>query len=67
MPPRKPYNPNSAYGRRKLREQAEEYRQNLPEDQKQDFDATKIIILLVILVIAIIVVMAGGNSKWLTR
>ena len=67
--PRKPFNPNTPYGRKKLREQAEKYRQSLPEDQRQDFDATKIIIMLVIVVIAVLIFMAGGSGalKWLSH
>ena len=34
MAQRKPYNPNTAYGRRKLREQAQRHYNNLPPDEK---------------------------------
>jgi hypothetical protein len=71
MPPRKPYNPNTKYGRKKLREQAEEYRQSLPEDQRKDFSATGVIVLIIIIDIVLIIALATGNGKgaanWLTR
>jgi hypothetical protein len=39
MPPRKPNKPNTAYGRRKRREQAQKYYDNLPPSQKSEVDS----------------------------
>lgn len=51
MGQRKPYNPNTAYGRRKLREQADKHYDNLGPEEKDKWDMTKFIIMLVITVI----------------
>lgn len=71
MAQRKPYNPNTAYGRRKLREEAQKYYDNLPPEEKANWDATKFIILLVIVIIVVVIMIATGDTKsgmkWLTR
>lgn len=48
MAQRKPYNPNTKYGRRKRREQADKYYDNLSPAEKSNFDTAKFIILFVI-------------------
>ena len=71
MAQRKPYNPNTKYGRKKLREQSEQYYNNLPEEQKQEFDNTKTIVIIIIVVIVIIIGLVSGNmsgtAKWLSH
>lgn len=71
MPPRKPYNPNTAYGRRKLREEAaENYANDTPEGQKER-DNMGCIILIIVIVIAFVVFAATGNLqgffKWMSK
>ncbi|WP_162915339.1 hypothetical protein [Paraflavitalea soli] len=48
MPPRKPYNPNTAYGRRKRREEAQKYYDSLPPEKQREIDDWKIGCFLVI-------------------
>jgi nitrate reductase NapE component len=67
MAQRKPYNPNTAYGRRKLREQAQQHYDNLPPDEKREWDLWKFIIVLVICVIMFLLLGTNGFLKWATR
>ncbi len=48
MAQRKPYNPNTAYGRRKLREQGLKEYNELPPDKKFDRNILGIVILIVV-------------------
>lgn len=48
MAQRKPYNPNTKYGRKKLREQADKYYDNLSPAEKSNWDTAKFLIALVI-------------------
>lgn len=71
MGPKKPYNPNTAYGRRKLREQAAQNYANMTPQQKQEHDSTKFWIMLIILiVVGGLIFLIGGTGallKWLSR
>lgn len=68
---RRPYNPNTKYGRKKLREQsAQNYSKMTPEEQKQH-DYTNLVIILIVLVVigGIIYLISGSGAllKWLSR
>lgn len=74
MGQRKPYNPNTAYGRRKLREQAEINYQNATPEEKAQIDSDRGIMWMIVVVILIIIIVIGfatGNGdstmKWLSR
>jgi hypothetical protein len=55
MEQRKPYNPNSKYGRKKLRDQAAyNYQHGTPEYRK-DIDNIKAVVVVMLLVIIVIV------------
>ena len=64
MAQRKPYNPNTAYGRRKLRENAQKYYNELPPEKKAEHNFVGIIILIVICVIVFLLLGAKGFLKW---
>ena len=68
---KKPYNPNTSYGRKKLREQAQNTYDNLPPKQKKEWDSNKAIVIVLIVVVIFIIFLATGNSsgflKWLSR
>lgn len=64
---RKPYNPNTAYGRRKLREQSQQTYENLPEDEKHNWDMAKFIILLIIVILAFVLLGQKDALKWLSH
>ncbi len=61
MPQRKPYNPNTKYGRKKLREQANVNYNNLSPEQKSNQDFWLFVVSLVILVIGV----STCGVKWL--
>lgn len=71
MAQRKPYNPNTAYGRKKLREQAQQHYENMPPEEQENHDFTKFIIVLIIVIVVLSIGFACGNThgalKWLTR
>lgn len=71
MTQRKPYNPNTAYGRKKLREQSKRYYDELPQDEKDDFDLMKIFIILAIVIVAFLIGYFTNNMKgalkWLSH
>ena len=63
MAQRKPYNPNTEYGRRKLREEAaQNYANDTPEGQRER-DNTGCIVLVIIVVIAFIIFALSGNIE----
>jgi hypothetical protein len=71
MPPRKPYNPNTAYGRRKRREEAQKYYDNLPPSQKAEVDSWSMGCLIAIVIIVLLIGFISGNMrgavKWLSH
>jgi hypothetical protein len=71
MTQRKHYNPNTKYGRRKLREQAANYRANLSPEERAQFDTYNWILLIVIVIIICGILYAVGGwgpmLKWLSR
>lgn len=71
MAQRKPYNPNTSYGRRKLREQAQQHYNELPPEKQDEWDMWKLFILLGIVAVVLLIALATGNekgaAKWLTR
>jgi hypothetical protein len=64
---RKPYNPNSKYGRKKLREQAQNTYNNLPPEEKSDWNATGIVIVIIIAIIIFAFAGMSGVAKWFSR
>jgi hypothetical protein len=68
---KKPYNPNTAYGRKKLREQAQNTYNNLPPEEQKEWDINKAIVIVLIVVVVFIIFLAMGNSsgfaKWLSH
>ena len=71
MAQKKPYNSNTSYGRKKLREQAQINYNILTENEKKDWDATGFVILFIIILVIIIYVITTGDSKgalkWLSK
>lgn len=67
--PRKPYNPNTAYGRRKLREAHAERMANMPESDRKEIEnnATGCFVLFLIIGGLIIYLLFGGEGvlRWL--
>lgn len=61
MAQRKPYNPNTPYGRKKLREQARENYNNLTPEEKKDSDFYGCLFTLIIIVIGVLLF----GVKWL--
>lgn len=68
---RKPYNPNTKYGRRKRREQALQTYNSLSPEKKAEWDLMGCIIMLIILVVigGLIFFISGPEAlaKWLSR
>lgn len=71
MAPRKPYNPNTAYGRRKRREEAQKNYDHLSPKQQQEVDFWKMGCLIVIVIVVLIIGYFSGNMKgamkWLSH
>lgn len=72
MAQRKPYNPNTKYGRRKLRDQAQYNYDNGTPEYRNDIDNMKNIVWLVVLVVCALIFIliwniAGPEAalKWL--
>lgn len=64
MGQKKPYNPNTAYGRRKLREQSQKYYDELPQDKKNEHDLLKIVIVIIICIVMFLLLGAKDFLKW---
>jgi hypothetical protein len=66
-----PYNPNTAYGRKKLREEASRAYENDTPAGKQERDNMGCIVIVIIVVIAFLIFAATGNfkgfSKWMSH
>lgn len=75
MTQRKPYNPNTAYGRRKRREEHQQWKNSLPPGERAKFEADTnfwgCLIVVFIIIIALVIGFATGNEervfKWLSR
>jgi hypothetical protein len=67
MAQRKPYNPNTAYGRRKLREQAHKEYQQLSPDDKFTRNVIGIIVIVVICLLMWGLLGTEGFMKWMQR
>ncbi|OJW42844.1 MAG: hypothetical protein BGO56_12460 [Sphingobacteriales bacterium 48-107] len=75
MTQRKPYNPNTAYGRRKRREEHQRWKNSLPPEERAKFEADTnfwgCLIVVFIIIIALVIGFATGNEervfKWLSR
>jgi len=71
MPQRKPYNPNTSYGRKKLREEAERNRQEMSPEEKKSHDGCVALVFVGILVLVLLYILLTGDTKgaanWLTR
>ena len=64
---RKPYNPNTAYGRKKILEQAQNHVNNLPKEEKIQLDTIKIVVFIIICFIAWLILGTEGFLKWATK
>lgn len=68
---KKPANPNTAYGRKRLREEHQEWKQNLTPEQRLESDGFAawgvMIVLAVILMIIFLIGGYDGVSKWLSK
>lgn len=71
MVQRKPYNPNTAYGRKKLREQAQQNYEQMTPAEKREFSFKGFFILIVVLIIVFLIFYSMGDTKgfvkWSTR
>ena len=71
MAQRKPYNPNTKYGRKKLREQAAQNYANMTSSEKADHNALGVVITLILIVFfgGCVYLTSGsdGLMKWLSR
>lgn len=67
MPQRKPYNPNTAYGRKKIREEFQRRYANMSEQEKKEFDKMnntgQFIWFVIAIIICIIVIALGGKIR----
>jgi hypothetical protein len=71
MAQRKPYNPNTAYGRKKLREEAARNYANMPPEQRRERDTWGCLIMIIIaIVFGGCIYLIGGEKalmKWFSR
>ncbi len=75
MAQRKTYNPNTAYGRRKLREQAQRNYENATPEQRAEIDQWKTgcyLVFIVLVIIGVIIYIAAtgdtkGALRWLSK
>ena len=59
----KPYNPNTKYGRRKGREQAQRNYENGSDEYRNEIDNIKIVVWLIIIVVAILFFIIKAKLK----
>lgn len=64
MAQRKPYNSNTSYGRKKLRDQAQKYYDQLPPEEKSNHNILGTLIIIVVCVIMFLILGADGFLKW---
>jgi len=64
MAQRKPYNYNTSYGRRKIREQGQKYYDELPPEEKSTHNLLATLIIVIICIIIFLILGAGGFLKW---
>lgn len=71
MGQRKPYNPNTKYGRKKLREEYYARRANMSDEERFENDSFSCLFTAIILIVigALIFFIGGSESllKWLTN
>ncbi len=71
MGQRKPYNPNTKYGKKKLREQYNQNYNNMSSEEKSDHNSTVFILMLIaIIVFGGIIFLIGGSDaliSWLSH
>jgi hypothetical protein len=67
MTQRKPYNPNTKYGRKKTREQYYNTQLNgTPEEKKEQNNIEWVVTIVVLLVVALIAFLVGGVDSLLS-
>jgi hypothetical protein len=63
MAQRKPYNPNTAYGRKKMREEYQAHFQSLPKEEQERINSDHTLWYLgIIVVLALIAYLVGGSQ-----
>lgn len=67
MAQRKPYDSNTSYGRKKIREQAQKYYEELPPEDKSTHNLLATVIMVIICIIMFLILGADGFLKWGTR
>jgi hypothetical protein len=67
MAQRKPYNPNTKYGRRKMREEAYKWKASLPPEERAKVESQEFFFGLIILIIIGLIIFAIGGSEALMR
>jgi hypothetical protein len=68
----KQYNPNTKYGRKKLREQAAQNYANMSPEEREKHDSMGCLITMLIIAVVVFFILAAGGSaseitKWFTR
>lgn len=71
MSQRKPYNPNTKYGRKKIREEYNQNYNNMSSDEKSEHNTLVFIFMIIaIIVFGGIIFLIGGSDalfKWLSH
>lgn len=63
MTQRKPYNPNTKYGRRKIREQFQERYDNMSSEEKSKLDGDVWVARLILFLIVVIFIVVSAYLK----
>lgn len=71
MAQRKPPNPNTAYGRKRMQQESAQWRENLPDDERRDHEVKGLIfgIVIVAIILGILYLIGGSGAvmDWLKR
>lgn len=67
MPQRKPYSPNTQYGRRKLNEQHEKWKQSLPKQERKKLESNALLFSIGVFVAICLLILAIAGPDTLMR
>lgn len=71
MPQIKPYNPHTKYGRKKIRQQALQYSNSLPREERKNFNLiSNFFTIIVLAIICAFIFLTSGSEgllKWLSH